>query len=156
MTLPRTILWIIAFGFAAFGMAFTLWPETMALYVDIQLPTATARTDLAATYGGLELGVACFLMVCASREEWLTPGLWASAMTTGGFAIVRAIGLAFAPYRLENVIFYALALEVVATAAAIWAARQAGAWYRQRQEQLEQERMAYARREAMERLGRTV
>jgi hypothetical protein len=119
------ILWVTAIGFLGFGLAFALWPSMMITYVDIQLPNATAFADFTATYGGFELGFGVFLMVCAYRDEWLEPGLWAACAALAGFAIVRAISMTFAPNPVNMVVRGALALEVLGTLANLWAARQA-------------------------------
>jgi hypothetical protein len=60
MSLPRMILALTAVGFLGFGLAFTLRPDQMAALIEIALPSATARVDFAATYGGFELGVGAF------------------------------------------------------------------------------------------------
>jgi len=52
-----------------------------------------ARTDVRATYGGLELGLGIFLILCTIRRDWTRPGLWALALATGGFATGRIAGL---------------------------------------------------------------
>ena len=124
MNVPRAILWLTAAGFLGFGLAFALWPAPMITYIDIQLPTATARADFAATYGGLELGIGIFLMVCANRADWLEPGLWAATAALAGFAVVRLISVIFASNPVNSVIYGALAIEITGTLANLWAARQ--------------------------------
>lgn len=124
MNLPRAILWLTAAGFLGFGLAFALWPSPMITYIDIQLPTATAFADFTATYGGLELGVGFFLMVCAYRADWLEPGLWAATATFAGFAVVRLISITFASNPVNSVVHGALVFEIAGTLANLWAARQ--------------------------------
>ncbi len=126
MTPARMVLWIGAFGFLGFGMAFTLWPLPMAGMIQIPLPTPTARIDFAATYGGFELGFAAFLIACARREAWLRPGLWAMSAALAGFALVRILSLLVAAGPATTPIYIALALELAGTAAGIWALRRTG------------------------------
>jgi Domain of unknown function (DUF4345) len=64
MDLARAILWFLALGFAGFGTAYACWPAAMASLTDIALPSATARVDFMATYGGFQLGFAVFLGIC--------------------------------------------------------------------------------------------
>jgi hypothetical protein len=69
--------------------------------VDIALPTASARADFRAIYGGAELGMALFFALAARRPAWVRPGLAALALIVGGFGAVRLGSLAFdaAPTR---------------------------------------------------------
>ncbi len=87
---PRLLLWSAAIVYAAAGAAFALAPVTLAGWMDIALPTPTARIEFAATYGGLELGIAAFLAYCALRRERVRIGLVAGGCATAGFAITRA------------------------------------------------------------------
>jgi Domain of unknown function (DUF4345) len=127
MTPARAILWFVALGFLGCGLAFTLWPLPMARLIEIPLPTPTARIDFAATYGGFELGFAAFLIVCARRDPWLAPGLWAMSAALAGFALVRIQSLLVAAGPATTPIYVALTLELTGTAAGIWALRRSGA-----------------------------
>jgi hypothetical protein len=93
MKLARAVLVFAALVFFTFGMGFLLVPVQWAEAVDIALPTALARTDLRATYGGLEIGVALFLALCAVRAEWVRPGLVALMLAAGGFGAGRLAGI---------------------------------------------------------------
>ena len=55
MTLAKVLLRLGALVLAIVGIGFLAVPVQWAAIVDIQLPTATARTDLRATYGGFDL-----------------------------------------------------------------------------------------------------
>ena len=92
----------------------------MAQLTDIQLPTATARIDFAATYGGFELGFATFLLLSLRRRTWLESGLWAGVLSLGGFAAVRLISLAVSHVPVRPVIFLALALELLGVLLNLW------------------------------------
>ena len=78
-----------AAGFVGFGLALLVAPGLLAL-VDVAAPTATARSDLRAVYGGLELGVGVFLAACARRPGWHRAGLTAQALAMGGVVVGRA------------------------------------------------------------------
>lgn len=125
MLIPRMVLWLSASVFALFGCLFTARPQAMARVVEIELPTATAMVDFAATYGGFELGFAVFLAICTREDEWVRPGLLASACALGGFAVVRAAGI-LAPGGAVNALMYpVLALEIGGAALSVWAFRRA-------------------------------
>ncbi len=99
-------------------------PSQYANILEISLPTAMARTDVRATYGGLELGFGIFLIVCVFRREWIRPGLLALALATGGFAIGRLCGL-LAEGTINNFMLFFLALELAVTLLAIFLWRRA-------------------------------
>jgi len=121
--MPRIILWLTALGFLAFGAAFTFWPLAMAGFVDISLPTPTARIDFVATYGGFELGVGAFLVASARRRDWVEPGLWAGAAALAGFATVRLLALLAAGGVAGRAIYVALVMEVLGVALNVWGVR---------------------------------
>jgi hypothetical protein len=112
MSLPRAILGLTAIGFIGFGVAFSLWPEPMAGMTDLRLPSATARVDFSATYGGFELGFGAFLLLCLRRPAWVEAGLWAGLLALGGFAAVRLLSLLVSGSPVRAVIFVALGLEL--------------------------------------------
>jgi hypothetical protein len=124
MLLPRAILWLLAFGFAAFGAAYVCGPAAMASLTDISLPSATARVDFMATYGGFQLGFAAFLIWCAVRGL-ARVGLLAAGWALLGFASVRLMGILLSGGAVGLGLYAGLAMEVVGTALAFWGARRA-------------------------------
>jgi hypothetical protein len=122
--IPYSVLAFTAAAFIGFGCAFTFWPGAMAGVVDLGLPTATARVDLAATYGGFELGFGSFLLLCLRRPVWwLEAGLWAGAMALAGFAAVRLATLLLIGAPVRPAIYLALALEVGGVILNVWGLR---------------------------------
>lgn len=111
MTFPRGTLVVTGLGFIGFGLAYALWPLPMARLTEIPLPTATARIDFAATYGGFQLGFGLFLLGCARREPWTQPGLWAATAALTGLALMRLQGLVAAGGQVAPTIWVGLALE---------------------------------------------
>ena len=118
MKLARFLLFASALIFIIVGAGFLVIPRPYADVLEISLPTAMARTDVRATYGGLELGFGIFLILCVVRREWIRPGLWALALATGGFATGRLIGF-LAEGTISNFMLVFLALEVVVTLLAV-------------------------------------
>jgi Domain of unknown function (DUF4345) len=121
--IPYSVLAFTAAAFLGFGCAFTFWPEAMARVVEIALPTATARVDLAATYGGFELGFGLFLLLCLRRLAWMEPGLYAGALALAGFAIVRLGTLIITGLPVRPAIYLALTLEVGGVLLNLWGLR---------------------------------
>lgn len=93
MRLAKYGLVVGALVFAAVGLGFLVIPVRWGALTDIVLPTPMARTDFRATYGGFNLGVGVFLAVCASREDWIRPGLAALGLSAVGYGSGRLIGI---------------------------------------------------------------
>ena len=91
MTLARSLLLLSAVVFAGVGVGFLVVPTRYAAVVDIAVPTAMARTDVRATYGGFDLAFGIFLALCAIRSQWIRPGLFALGLAAGGFAVGRLV-----------------------------------------------------------------
>jgi hypothetical protein len=123
LNIPFVILALTGAGFVGFGLAFSLWPQSMAQLVDIQLATATARTDFAATYGGFELGFGIVLLLGLRRPIWLEPGLWAGALSLAGFAAVRLVNLVLSSGPVRPAIYLALGLELTGVLLNLWGLR---------------------------------
>jgi hypothetical protein len=124
----RAVLWLLALGFAGFGIAYACWPTAMASLTDISLPSATARVDFVATYGGFQLGFAAFLSMCAIRPGWVRVGLLASGCALLGFAVLRLLGVVLQGGAVGAAIYIGLGLELIGAALAFvgsaWAAEQ--------------------------------
>lgn len=121
--LARAILWLLAIGFVGFGMAYAIWPSPMAALTDIELPTRTAQIDFAATYGGLQVGFAVFLGICAlardvSSVRW---GLLACGCALLGLVTVRAIWL-LSGGAAGQAIYAGFTIELIGAALALGAA----------------------------------
>lgn len=105
------LLWLLACGFAGFGIAYAARPADMAAFTGIVLPDGSATIDFAATYGGLQLGLAAFLALCALHRQWIRLGLAAGGMALAGVALVRLAGIALAGGDAIPTIYFGLALE---------------------------------------------
>ncbi|WP_114856870.1 DUF4345 domain-containing protein [Azospirillum brasilense] len=88
------LLRINAVLFALFGIAFVLQPAEMAHILTGTFPqTASALTDMRATYGGIPLGFAAFLGWAGfTRQAERTAGL-AVLLVLAGLALGRVVGI---------------------------------------------------------------
>jgi hypothetical protein len=93
MTLAKGGLMFAAVVFVGIGLGFLVVPVQWASLVEISLPTAMARTDFRATYGGFDLAMGVFLGLCAFRTEWIRPGVVALGIAAAGFGGGRLIGI---------------------------------------------------------------
>jgi len=93
MSVGRFSVTLTAIVFGGFGVASLFFPLFMASIVGIELHTPSAVIDFRATYGGLEIGLAVFFVICAFRNSWLASGLVAQTVALGGFASGRIVGL---------------------------------------------------------------
>ncbi len=87
--------------------------------VDVGVPTATARTEIRAQYGGLLFGITAFLIWCATSPARVATGLLASAMMLAGYGLVRA-----SSYLLEGggapILLVLMAAEFTGAALSLW------------------------------------
>lgn len=60
----------------------------------IEMLEPDARIDVRATYGGLELGIAAFLIWCLLRDAWVRTGLVAVGFLCAGLGTTRLLGIA--------------------------------------------------------------
>ena len=91
--LPTVALALGALGFLGIGLTFLLAPGLLGV-VELAPETPSARSDVRAVYGGIELGVGAFLAVCARRPGWMRAGLTVQALTLGGAVLGRLVSLA--------------------------------------------------------------
>jgi hypothetical protein len=119
-SVSRIVLGLSAVLFAAFGLAFAVAPAWMAGQVDVSLASSTGRADVAAIYGGLELGLGAYLGLCLWSGR-LRTGLMAAGFALAGIAVVR--GAHLAAYGGAGVLWAALAAEAAGAALALWGIR---------------------------------
>jgi Domain of unknown function (DUF4345) len=120
MTSWRLLLALIALSFLGFGFVFLFNPNEMATMLSIRFVTNAARTDFRATYGGLEIGVGAFLLICAMRREFVRIGLFAGACALVAMATSRSVGLLLDGFNLVQALI--AISEWVGGGAATWGA----------------------------------
>ena len=121
-TFPIVLLTLAGAGFLGFGLWLVVDPAGGLATVGIGALNPAGLIELRALYGGLELGLGVFLLLCARRPDWRRPGLWAVLLGNGGIGAVRLAGIAlsgiFTPFFAV-----ALAWELGFAALAAWALR---------------------------------
>jgi len=117
----RILITLSALIFAFFGVWLFAVPTALEK-IGIQLTTPEAFIDIRATYGGLEWGLASFLLVAQSKVDWHKAGLLLSALCIGGFGLGRLSGILIEGEG-TGLMWFFLAIEVVWSAVLIWAYR---------------------------------
>jgi hypothetical protein len=125
--LARVVLWTSALAFVGPGLGFLLAPDRMAALLDLGLASATARSDVRAVMGGLEVALGVCLAACALGGHRLRQGLVLQLALFGGLVAGRLVGLGrdggpgLVAWLLFGVEIALLALGVLATVN-LWAA----------------------------------
>lgn len=87
------MLVLSALAWAGFGLMLFIAPERLD-GVGLDVLSADARIEVRGFYGGLELGIGAFTLWCAFAAERFRPGLMLTAMSLGGLAAGRLVGIA--------------------------------------------------------------
>lgn len=90
----KIVLSLDALAFGAFGALYLIRPEEMAASVGIALKDRGALVDVQGMYGGLELGLALYLVYCLLGSTRRGFGLLAGACALTGIAATRALAVA--------------------------------------------------------------
>lgn len=91
-TRGRILLYVSAAIFMLFAIAYVVAPAQMTTPIGISL-TASGETDIRATYGGLQAGIALFLFWAAMSGERILGGLFSLFFICISVAIFRGIGV---------------------------------------------------------------
>ena len=119
MSLDAAYLALGALVTIGFGVAYLVDSHVMARMVGIALPSAGARADYRAIYGGAQVGIGFFFALAAWRPAWHEPGLAALALFALGFGIVRLASLALDRIRRDPQ-WVVGALEIAGGIGAAW------------------------------------
>jgi hypothetical protein len=119
--LARAVLLVTALAFAGPGLGFLVAPDRLAGWLDLAPGSVTARSDLRAVMGGLELALAACLALCALRAARLRDGLALQMLAIGGLVAGRLVSLG-ADGTPGALAWLLLALEIVLLAFGVLAA----------------------------------
>ena len=117
----RILILVSALIFVFFGVWLFAVPTALEK-IGIQLTTHEAFIDIRATYGGLELGLAAFLLTAQARPAWYRAAMLLSALCVGGFGAGRLSGILLEGQGTPLMWFF-LAIEVFWTGVMVWAYR---------------------------------
>ncbi|GAB1264182.1 DUF4345 family protein [Aurantivibrio infirmus] len=114
--LPRIFLIIGAGLFFYFGILGLVDPVATVLPMEISINSGISKTEIRATYGGLMLGIACFLLYAAFFE--VKTGLVAMVLIVGTIGIVRLCSI-FYDDSGSSIQWYLLGMELISTVIAL-------------------------------------
>ena len=112
----RFFLWIVAAVLAYAGVSYLVSPSVMTASAGISAD-ASGLTDIRATYGGFQIGIAIFLARCARSQVAL--GLLLTISVLGTVLLSRIAGLII-DSSLTSFHQVALGFEIIVTGLALW------------------------------------
>jgi hypothetical protein len=115
MTFARVVLGLSVLAWAGFGLMLLVWPERLA-GVGLEVASPLARVEVRAFYGGLELGIATFLIWSLASAERIRSGLMLGGLALGGTALGRPVGTALEGGAIDAGMWGFVALEVAGAA----------------------------------------
>lgn len=119
----RVVLGLTAGVFAGVAIGCIVRPAELLGTVEVGVHTATARAEIVAMYGGLELGLAAFLALAAVRADWVKLGLVAATLILAGLGSARLAAALLVAGAVKPVIFVYAATEIVGAGLCAWSAR---------------------------------
>lgn len=105
--------------YLALGLWCTLLPTKTSQAIGFGLPTNSARSEYIVVYGGLEVGMGLFFLLCAFRSGMTEAGLWFALLTYGCLMVYRW-GTIFAFKDLTSFIYTIVIVETVMAGLAAW------------------------------------
>lgn len=119
MSIRRVVLALSAAFVVLSGVACILAPASFAQQAGLSV-TPGALTEVRAFYGGLQVGIGCFLFWCLRGEEATFAGLVLVAVAVGGAGLARTFGILVdrepTAFHLTNLAIEAITVAVVAIA----------------------------------------
>lgn len=97
----------------------TILPMKTSAAIGFGLPNSSAKSEYLVVYGGLELAMGLFFLLCAFKANMLEAGLWFALLTYGCLMLYRWSTI-FALKDLSMFIYSMVAVETLMTAVSAW------------------------------------
>ena len=121
--MTRAFLTLVGLIFVAYGGACALDPTLPARLAGLGILNGDGHAEMSAMYGGLQSGVAAFLLLAAIREQDQPPALFLLVLGIGLLATLRAIGALTATEAVSTYTWGALAFETIVALTALFLLR---------------------------------
>ena len=119
MSFERVLLAFLAAFVLLAGVACLVAPASVVRQAGLSA-TPSGATEIRAFYGGLQVGVGCFLLWCMRERRLIFAGLLLEAFAVGGVGIARVLGMlvdhAPTAYHLTNLAVEVTTVVLVAVA----------------------------------------
>lgn len=119
MKLGRIVLGVGGVVMTGVGVTFTIAPELLERGAGLSFGGPAGTTEIRAVYGGIELAIGVFLLLCAAVPSWRAPGLVLAALVGGLAGGARVLGLVADGVDWKNVLW--ASLELAGGAVALYA-----------------------------------
>ncbi len=126
MLFARIFLAVQALILAGFGLAYLVKPHELANLSGMLLMAPAAITDVRAYYGGLQVGLAAYLLLALARLDLLRPALSLLVLLYATLALARMAGLWLDGGAQQTFNLYAMLFEIVSAGLAFWCLRGLG------------------------------
>ncbi|UTW06644.1 DUF4345 family protein [Pseudomonas benzenivorans] len=123
MLLARVVLILQILALGGLGLAYFIRPHEMSNLSGMLLMAPAAATDVRAYYGGLQLGLAAYLLLALARLELIRGALTLLVLLYSALALARIGGLWLDGGAQQTFNLVALLLELVSAGLAFWALR---------------------------------
>lgn len=123
MLRARVILALQILALSGLGLAYFIRPHEMSNLSGMLLLASAAATDVRAYYGGLQIGLAAFLIVALGRQDLTRAALTLLVLLYSSLALARVGGLWLDGGAQQTFNLIALLAEVVSAGLAFWALR---------------------------------
>ncbi len=119
----RILLAVQALLLAGFGLAYFIRPQEMANLSGMLLMEPAAITDVRGYYGGLQLGLALYLVLALLRADLLRPALMLLVLLYASLFFARLGGLWLDGGLQQTFNLYAMLFEGVSAGLALYLLR---------------------------------
>ena len=117
--MPKAFLIFNGVLYVALALWCTVLPTQTSSAIGFGLPNSSARSEYIVVYGGLELAMGAFFLLCAFKPGMLEAGLWFALLTYGCLMLFRWSTI-FALKDLSTFIYSMVVVETTMTALSAW------------------------------------
>lgn len=119
MILGKTVLWISILTFTTYGLVGFFFPQIPADFGSLGLLNGDGIAEIAATYGGLQIGIGLFCLLAALNADFYRSGLALLAIAIGFLGLARFYTFIVIPDPVTGYTYGAIIYELAIAAAAV-------------------------------------